>query len=379
MRDLLLGRPVKDVDFAVEGDAAAFARGLAGKLGGRVREHGRFATATLELSGGGRCDVASARSETYARAGALPKVRPASIDEDLARRDFTVNAMAIELGPPGRARLLDPFGGRRDLTARTLRFLHPRSSFDDPTRAFRAARYANRLAFRVAPDSVGSIRGAIAGGAFDAISGDRLRRELELIFAEPDPAGAVARMAALGLLQVFGAGLSADARTLARLRGAEALVVEGKVEGSWLFFLLAWASGLRERELGALADRLALKGAPERSVRQWESTWRRLGSLRTERRPSRIRRLASGLCAAEIGALAAGLDRRKAERLCNLAFDPLRLSIGGRDLVAAGVPAGPSVGRALTATLEAREDGMIGPEGELDFALRCARGRDRRQ
>jgi tRNA nucleotidyltransferase (CCA-adding enzyme) len=376
VRDLLLGRPVCDLDLAVEGDAASFARALAGKIGGRVREHGRFATATLELPGGGRCDVAAARSETYARPGALPKVRPASIAEDLARRDFTVNAMAIELGPPGRVRVLDPFGGSRDLTERTLRFLHPRSPCDDPTRAFRAVRYANRLGFRVAPDSIRAVRVAIAEGAFDAISGDRLRRELDLIFAEPDPAGAVARMGALGLVPIVGDGLSADARTLARLRRAEALVREGKAEASGLLFLLVWASLLRKGELGALADRLALNGAPGRSVRQWESTWRRLAGLRTERRRSRIRRLASGLSAAEIGALAAGLDRRKAARLCDTALRPVRLSIGGRDLVAAGVPAGPSVGRALEATLEAREDGMIGPGEELDFALRCARGRD---
>jgi tRNA nucleotidyltransferase (CCA-adding enzyme) len=284
--------------------------------------------------------------------------------------------MAIELGPPGRARLLDPFGGRRDLTKRTLRFLHPRSPCDDPTRAFRAVRYANRPGFRVAPDSKGAIRLAIAEGAFDAVSGDRLRRQLELVFAEPDPAGAVARMRGLGLVRVVAAGLASDNRTLARLRRAEALVKEGRAQRSGLLFLLVWAAGLRRRELGALAGRLALTGAPARSVREWKRTCRLLPRLRTERRRSRIRRLVSGLSAAEIGALAAGLDRRQAARLCDTAFHPIRLSIGGRDLVLAGVPAGPSLGRALTATLEAREDGMIGPGEELDFALRRARGRD---
>jgi len=379
VRDLLLGRPVNDIDLAVEGDAAGFARALAERLGGRVREHGRFRTATVELSRGGRCDVAATRGETYARPGALPGVYPSSIEEDLARRDFTINAMAIELGPSGSRRVLDPFGGRRDLEARTLRFLHPRSPCDDPTRAFRAVRYANRLGFRVAPDSSAAIRAAIAARAFDAISGDRLRRELELLFAEPDPAGAAASMGGLGLSRIVGAGLAADAPTLARLRRAETLVTEGKAEGSSLLFLLVWAAGLPARDLKAMADRLALNGAPGRPVRQWGRTRRLLASLRKERRPSRIRRLVEGLAAAEIGALAAGLDRRRAARLCDTAFHPLRLSIRGRDLVAAGVPAGPSVGRALAATLAAREDGMIRPEGELDFALRRARGRNRRQ
>ena len=95
MRDLLLGRRVEDVDLVVEGDALRFARALAAAHGGRVKEHGRFATATVELPGGGHCDVAAAREETYAHPGALPQIRPASIAEDLARRDFTVNALAI--------------------------------------------------------------------------------------------------------------------------------------------------------------------------------------------------------------------------------------------------------------------------------------------
>lgn len=377
MRDLLLGRPVRDVDLVVEGDAAGFARALAGKLGGRVREHDRFATATLKLPGGSRLDVASARRESYSGPGALPRVRPASIEEDLFRRDFTVNAMAMELAPAGRARLLDPFGGRRDLAARVLSFLHPRSPCDDPTRAFRAVRYANRLGFRVALDAVGAIRRSIEAGAFVAVSGDRLWRELELIFAETGRADAVRRMSALGLARVLGAGLAADSRTLSRLRRAEALLNGGSVEGGGLLFLLVWAAGRSQGDLDRLADRLALAGAAGRSMRSWGRTWRGLGTLRKERRRSRIRRLAAGLSPAEIGALAAGLPRREAARLCDVANRPVLLSIGGRDLVAAGVPAGPALGRALAETLEAREDGMIGAREELDFALRRARLRNR--
>ena len=366
---------IQDVDFAVEGDAGPFARALAAKLGGRVREHGRFGTATIELPRGGRCDVASTRCESYSRPGALPHVRPASMAEDLARRDFTVNAMAIALGP-GRAVLLDPFGGRRDLASGCLRFLHPRSPCDDPTRAFRAARYANRLGFRVSRDSVAAIRRAIASGAFDAISGDRLRRELDLMFTEPDPAGAVSRLGSLGLIRVIGAGLAANTRTLDRLRRAEALVCGGALEPGSLLFLLAWAAGLRRRQLEGLADRLALDGEPGRSVRRWESTWRRLSALRRGRRPSGLRRLVSDLSAAEIGALAAGLDSRQAVRLCDAAFKPVPLSIRGLDLVRAGVAPGPCVGRALEATRAARLDGMIGPGEELNFALRRARRRE---
>ena len=148
MRDLLLGRPVVDLDLSVEGDVADFATRLAGTLSAKRKVHARFATATLTLPSGERLDISGARHEHYEWPGALPRVRPgASIEEDLVRRDFTINALALEVAP-GR-RLVDPFGGRRDLEAGAIRFLHPGSAIDDPTRAYRAVRYANRLGFRI--------------------------------------------------------------------------------------------------------------------------------------------------------------------------------------------------------------------------------------
>ncbi|MFY9552480.1 MAG: tRNA nucleotidyltransferase, partial [Thermoanaerobaculia bacterium] len=176
VRDLLLGRPVKDLDLAVEGDAEAYSRSLAEALSASRRAHGRFGTATLELPSGDRLDVASTRRETYAGPGALPDVTSGGpIEEDLRRRDFTVNALALEVAP-GR-RLVDPFGGRADLARGVIRFLHALSPQDDPTRALRAVRYANRLGFRIAPSARTAIRAAIASGAFRGVSGDRLRRE----------------------------------------------------------------------------------------------------------------------------------------------------------------------------------------------------------
>ena len=221
VRDLLLRRPVKDVDLVVEGDAAGFARALSAALGGRARAHERFGTAAVELSDGGRLDVAAARRETYDGPGALPRVQTARIEEDLARRDFTINAMALELSAAVRPRLVDAFGGRRDLERRSLRFLHAHSPFDDPTRAFRAVRYANRLGFRIAPDAGRAIRAALRSGAFDAVSGDRLRRELELLFAERNRAAAVRRLAGLGLAAALGARLQATGAALRRVHRAE--------------------------------------------------------------------------------------------------------------------------------------------------------------
>jgi tRNA nucleotidyltransferase (CCA-adding enzyme) len=374
VRDLLLRRPVKDVDLVVEGDAAGFARALAAALGGRARAHERFGTAVVELSDGGRLDVAAARRETYHGPGALPRVQTAHIEEDLARRDFTINAMALDLAAAARPRLFDPFGGRRDLERRTLRFLHPRSPFDDPTRAFRAVRYANRLGFRIAPDAGRAIRAALRSGAFGAVSGDRLRRELELLFAEPNRDQAARRLAGLGLAAALGARLPATRAALERVRRAERLLAGWPEAGGWLIFLLAWASDRPAPAFGRMADRLALQGDAGRAVRGWPATRRRLALLRRPRRRSAIRRLLEGLSPEETGALSACLPRRVAARLLEVARRPVRLTIGGRDLLAAGVPAGPAVGRALSAALAAREDGMICAGEELEFALRRAGG-----
>src|SRR3954451_22837564 len=145
VRDLLLGRERADVDLMVEGDATA----LAAELGGANSEHDRFGTVKVDVEGH-EVDIAGARTETYEKPGALPTVTPAaSVEEHLARRDFTVNAMAIPL--QGEPRLLDPHGGKSDLEQGLLRVLHDRSFVDDPTRAIRAARYASRFGFRLEP------------------------------------------------------------------------------------------------------------------------------------------------------------------------------------------------------------------------------------
>jgi tRNA nucleotidyltransferase (CCA-adding enzyme) len=370
VRDLLRSRSVRDLDLVVEGDAAAFARCLSRKLGGTVRSHGRFGTATVLLPQGERLDIAASRRERYERPGVLPLVEPASIAEDLARRDFTINAMAVVLAMRP-ARLLDPFGGRRDLARGKIRMLHPRSPFDDPTRAFRAARYANRLRFSIDGATRRFIAGAIRGGAFGAVSGDRLRRELALLFTEPDRAGSVKLLERLGLLRVLHPSLPADRSALRRLRTAERLASRG--EGGWLLYLLAWTAGLSRSVLVALADRLSVAGAERRLLLSWPEILRSLERGLARDRRSALRRRMGGLPREALLAAAASLPADRRRVLLALAdAGPIALSIGGRDLVAAGVAPGPAIGRALARTLAARQDGSIPREGELAYALEVA-------
>ncbi len=372
VRDLLLGRPIRDIDLVVEGDATRFAERLAKELDAELQTHRSFGTATLTLRGGQRLDFAGARRETYARSGALPEVvSAASIEEDLARRDFPINAMALEVAP-GR-RLVDPFGGRTDLNAGRIRFLHPGSPADDPTRAFRAVRYANRLGFRITPEARRSIATAIAGGVVDAVSGDRLRRELARILGEPGRARAIGSLGRLGLAAAVDTGLL---RAGAGLRVAAVERLAGQVAGAgWLCYFLAWMGAISAGPLRSIADRLAFAGRDRRTLLAWPQALAALSPGLSALASSELSRRLRGRSPDEVVAAAGQLPARDRGALLRglSASRGVRLSIRGSDLVAAGVAPGPRIGRALAATLAAREDGRIELSQELEFAVAVAR------
>ncbi len=202
VRDALLGRPSLDVDVCVEGDAAQLAERLAGRLQGRLTSHERFGTAVVEFAGR-HVDVATARRETYPRPGALPVVEPAGLEEDLLRRDFSYNAMALRLDRDFGL-LCDPLGGLDDLQAGRTRGLHERTFVDDPTRIIRAARYAARFGFPLEPVTQGWLTEAVAGGALQTVTGQRIWGELSRLLAEATAPEAVALLAAWRTLSSLG-------------------------------------------------------------------------------------------------------------------------------------------------------------------------------
>ncbi len=333
VRDLLLGGEHPDLDVAIEGDALEVAR----RLGAEPVEHERFATATVDLDGT-RLDLASTRAERYERPGALPEVEPAPLDRDLARRDFTVNAMAVPLA--GDPALIDPHGGLDDLRAGVLSVLHPASFVDDPTRALRAARYAARLGFELEPATFELLTAADLG----TVSRDRVEAELRRIAADdtaPEAFGLLARWGLAGIDGGVGARLEALRAVLAQPGWAEI------VDPADAFYSV----GIPDPELEAGALRLS-SASPER--------------------PSEGVALARGRLPAELAAArvagAAWLDDYVRD------WRNVGLEIGGSDLLAAGVPEGPAVGRGLAAALAAKLDGEIsGREDELRVALATAR------
>jgi tRNA nucleotidyltransferase (CCA-adding enzyme) len=376
VRDMLLRRPVVDVDLVVEAAADDFASRLARTLGAELTLHRRFGTAVITLADGEHLDIAAARAEEYERPGALPRVRPASITEDLRRRDFTINAMALEIALDPRPRLIDPAGGRDDLDRRLVRFLHPRSAFDDATRAFRAVRYANRLGFAVERDTRRGILAALESGAADAVSGDRLRRELVLLFSESGRAAAVREMVSLRISRTIHPGLRHDAAVARRLRTAERLATSrGDVATTWLLYLLAWMGEVRPAEAGEIAARLNLPRGAARIVREWPEVERRvMRAAGKSGGDSSLESLVDGLDPDSILAAAADAPIPARRRILAAFESPgVGLEIGGRDLVEAGIPAGPAIGRALSATRDARRKGSLRREDELAFALRAAR------
>jgi tRNA nucleotidyltransferase (CCA-adding enzyme) len=218
VRDLLLNRRALDIDITIEGDAVAFAKEIGDKTGATLKKTTPFGTAELLVAHGSspgsrrssnnfRLDLATARAETYARPGALPKTRPSTIDDDLLRRDFTINAIALEITRPAPGKLLDPTGGAGDINARLVRVLHGRSLRDDATRIIRAARYAARFDFRIEESTRDLITRDIS--YLDKISGTRLRQELTRVFAEENPAPAVALLGELGVLRAIHPSLEA--------------------------------------------------------------------------------------------------------------------------------------------------------------------------
>jgi tRNA nucleotidyltransferase (CCA-adding enzyme) len=438
VRDLLLGRDGPDLDVVVVGDGVGLAAAVQCELGGRLLCHSEFLTADVIDAGGVHLDIATARQESYAAVAALPEVRPAAtLDDDLSRRDFTVNAMALRLatdaengldldGLVASSRLADPLGGRRDLAAGALRVLHQRSFLDDPTRVLRGVRFEVRLGLRLTPETEALARQAAAAGAFTRLSGSRLRRELELLLgaAPESTAAAVAGLERLHELGVLGGlhprlaagtewpaarrrllGAAAElawyrAAGLANTGAAPAAGI-GAAEGHraagaaraaraagaagsawpparpWLLLLTALAAGLSAEERGELAARLLLAGDERRLMTGFggrlAAAVPRLGAGAL---PHEVDAALAGMADEELLLLAvqAGALARSWVRRYLTELRPLALGIGGAELLAAGARQGPGIGRALRATRDARLDGEIGPGEELAFALAHLRG-----
>jgi tRNA nucleotidyltransferase (CCA-adding enzyme) len=369
LRDLLRGAENVDLDLAIEGDAVATARELATRLEGEALEHERFGTATVRAEGL-TVDLATTRRERYPRPGALPEVEAAPLEEDLARRDFTVNAMAAALASDALGRLHDPHAGLSDLSQAVVRVLHYRSFVDDPTRLLRAVRHEVRLAFRMDRETEALAREATLAGALKTISGARVRHELIALLAEPEATAGLERVRDLGLDRALHPALSADPD---RVTAASAAAGETGADRV-LAALAALIAGDPEALAGWLEGLGLTRTETDRVARAARRGRLLAHGLREQLHPSQLHALLSPeLPEALALALAFGGPEEPVLRyLRELAG--VRLEITGDDLVAEGVPQSPALGRALAETLRRKLDGEVsGRKQELRAALELAR------
>jgi len=370
VRDLLRGADSLDLDLAVEGDGAAAAREIAARLGGDHVEHGRFGTATVR-SEALALDVAGTRRESYSEPGALPDVEPAGIGEDLARRDFSVNAMAIGLSGDALGELHDPFSGAADLEAGVIRVLHQASFRDDATRILRALRYEARLAFRMEPGTEEAARAAAGEGLLDTVAGTRVRDELLDLLGEADAPTAVARMGELGIDRALHPALEAAPDLVASVAlGCMETGADRALAG-----LAALAATSRAEGLSPWLDRAGFKAGERdavlRAARRAAVVVREIPGAE---QPSQLHALLAPE-PPETLALALGMGAQ-AEPVLHFVRDlsGIALEIDGSDLLAEGVPEGPAVGRGLAAALTAKLDGHArSRDEEMRVALEAAR------
>ncbi|MDE3089038.1 MAG: CBS domain-containing protein [Chloroflexota bacterium] len=390
VRDLLLNQPNLDLDLVVEGDAIALAKQLAKKRGGRVHGHTRFGTAkwilkeemkeergkrkernlSSLLSPLSSLDFTTARTEFYAHPSALPEVETSSIKQDLRRRDFTINTLAICLDPDRYGQLLDPFGGEADLQRGLIRVLHNLSFVEDPTRILRAARFEQRFGFKIEPRTE-----TLVGDALDMlhrVSGERLRHELTLIFQESEPEKALARLAELGVLRAIFPPLEFTDWHAARFRAAR----ENDCPKPLTYFaLLVYL--LSQAEAREFAQRLKLPNAAEETIaqllalREEASPW-----LSQPQAPSAIYRLLEEYSDAALAVFALATDDAQVRERVALFRTRLRAiapELTGDDLKRMGIPTGPQYREILARLRAARLDGEISSRAEEERLVRTLR------
>ena len=354
VRDALLGSPVADLDFSVEGDAVAIAKRFAGETGGKITAHPQFGTATV-VADGRRVDLVTARREEYPEPGSLPRVTAGSIENDLARRDFTVNAMALRVWPAGDG-ILDPMSGLDDLKSGLVRVLHPQSFVDDPTRMFRAVRYEQRFGFRIDDGTLQLMASAVASGIMDSVSGDRWLHEMERVLDEAEPGRVLLRASELGLLSGLHRSLADDAGIRAMAECDDGRLAPDE----WLAALF---SPLSEADGCAVIQRLRLSG-------RWAMVARDTIELREKEtavresagQPSGLYRILRSFAPQAIAARAKltgdpFVRRALLSYLNELRF--VRPSLTGDDLLEMGAAQGPLVGEILARLHCARLDGAL--------------------
>jgi len=363
VRDLLLGYPNFDLDLVVEGDAVKLAQQVAETSQAKLLAHHRFGTAKLRYENF-TLDLATARKETYAKPGALPAVTPGTLEDDLVRRDFSINTMAISLAANDYGELVDPYQGKSDLEQRLIRILHPGSFSDDATRILRGVRYEQRLGFEFEAQTAQLIKRDIP--TLDTISGDRIRHELELIFKEKQPELAIKRLGELGVLPRISPFLKGDGWIAEKFDKARRLKKPNQLT-SLYFCLLIYS--FSEKNIEQFLAHLNIPAKLSRAIRDTLRLKARLPLLdKSSLKPSEIYYLLREYEPLAIQANAIASDEKEGtpslivHRYLQLFLTKLRYvrtALDGEELKRLGIFVGPEMGKVLQILHKAKLDGEV--------------------
>lgn len=360
VRDAILRRENLDVDIVVEKDAVPFARTLAGILEAGVRTHPQFGTASLDLPSGKRVDLSTARKEDYPHPGALPRVQAGCLRDDLLRRDFTINAMALSVNRSRFGELVDAFGGLADVRRKCVRVLHDQSFIDDPTRILRAVRFEQRFGFRMEEKTLILLKEALHTKALVSVKPPRYFAELKKILSESDPCPALKRLDDLRVLRFLVPVSSVNFQLLKKARSC-ADFVSGCAR--WLVYFMVLAEGLKDADMKGLFERYPFTREERKNILQSRGASDLMERLSSRNiKPSGVYQTLSplGREAVIYVRLKAGPGpiRRRIDRFLKKDCG-VWTAVGGEDLKRLGFPSGKRMGEVLEKILFMKIDGKV--------------------
>lgn len=381
VRDLLLRVENFDVDIVVEADAIKFARQLAKRVKGSLVMHRKFGTATVVMPDKFKIDVATARWEFYRHPAALPEVEFASLRDDLYRRDFTINAMAIRLNRKGLGTLIDFFDAQEDLKKKLIRVLHDQSFIDDPTRIFRAVRFEQRYNFSIEKRTENLIKRAVSLRMFNKTEKQRLRNELILLLKESVPLKAVLRMAEFQELRFIHPEVALNDKTIKLFAAVTRTIEYFRKEFShkrnidtWLLYFFPLLEHLSYKQVQDVCNKFVFtRGDTLRILAAKKLSPGILKKLNSKRmNPSQIYRLLKPLSYEIILFVMSRAKTERVKKRINSFFkdyDKAKIRLGGSELKGLGISPGPRFKRILDKVLYARIDGKLKSKAEeLEFA-----------
>lgn len=384
VRDLLLGVKNLDLDIVVEGDGIQFAEDFSALLKAKLIRHRRFGTATIlpnkpQL----KIDIASSRKEFYPEPGCLPVVTSGTLKDDLFRRDFTINAMAVSISRENFGKLLDLFGGKVDLDNRKLRILHNLSFMDDPTRILRAIRFEKRYNFRIEPRTLKLIKEAVKLKMLEKVEPQRIRDELILMLKEKRPIREIRRLQNIAGFNFISPRVAISEKTYELLVSIERQISwfererrKRRILDTWLIYFMGLLDSLAIRDVKSICKKFAFRKGEEKRISGYKKINRKfILSLNKEKiRPSRIFALFEPLSYEVILLLKARYKNRRIQKYIGEFFkdyNGTRIRISGEDLGRLGIAPSPNYQKIFKKVLNAKLNGrLITKEEEVSLAIR---------